>query len=197
MSEKKGTDETANDTNSIFSGPCDNFVKNGVVYILGEFDNTISKNVIPEIVKMIEEKKRISESKIDIYINSPGGLVHELIGLLSVLQLAKNAGVTICTYNIGIAHSCGSLLFIFGDVRAMYRNAESLMHLGCAGDFCSTYEQLERSTNRTKWHFDRIVNMYVEHTKMNRRKVEKLLKDDNCYMDADTCLKNGICDEIF
>jgi len=197
VSEKKETAETTSETNSIFSGPCDNFVKDGTVFILGDFDSTISKNVIPEIVKMIEEKKKMSEPKIDIYINSFGGNVHELMGLLSVLQLAKNSRIAICTYNIGVAHSCGSLLFIFGDTRVMYRNAESLMHLGCTGDFYSTYEQLERSTNRTKWHFNRIVNMYVEHTKMNRKKIEKLLKDDNCYMDAETCLKNGICDAIF
>jgi ATP-dependent protease ClpP protease subunit len=185
------------DSNSIFSGPCDNFVKDGSVYILGDFDSSISKNVIPEMVKMIDEKKKMSEPKIDIYINSAGGIVSELIGLLSVIQLAKNAGIAICTYNIGMAHSCGSLLFIHGDARVMYRNAESLMHLGNTGDFYSTYEQLERSTKRTKWHFDRIVNMYVEHTKMNRKKIEKILKDDCCYMNAEECLKNGICDAIF
>lgn len=68
--------------------------------------------------------------EIEIYINSYGGYASELLGLLSLIELAKSEGIKIKTYNIGCAYSCGSLLAVVGDERYMYRYADNLPHLG-------------------------------------------------------------------
>lgn len=108
----------------------ENFIRGNRVYILGEFDKTISSNVIPDLVELIDTMKYARDSEIEIYINSPGGYANELISLLTLIDIAKKQGIKIITYNIGIAHSCGSILAIVGDVRYMYRYADNLPHLG-------------------------------------------------------------------
>lgn len=173
-----------------------NFVKDGKVYIMGNFDGTITNDVIPELMKLIEKKKEERNAVIEIFINSHGGYGDQLLALISVLNIAKATGIAIVTYNLGIAYSCGSILAIHGDHRLMASHATNLMHLGCCGDINSTFEQLERNTKRQKKWLNQIVQWYVERTKLSKTKILEYLKDDCCYFDAKECLKYGLCDEI-
>lgn len=194
--ENKENMKEKNAENNSFKPSCENFIKDGIVYILGDFECSISRNVIPDLIKLIDEKSKQANPFIEIYINSYGGYFEELTGLLAIIQMAKNKGIKIITYNIGVANSCGSILFIHGDKRKMFRDAISVMHLGCASNYWETFEQLSRVTKHSKEHFNRIVKWYVEHSKMDKSKVEEILKDDKFYMNANTCLKLGLCDEI-
>lgn len=174
----------------------ENFVKDGTVYILGPFDDSIARKVIPDLVKLIEFKKSQRDPQIDIYINSFGGYSHQLIALLTLIQQAKKSGIKIVTYNMGVAMSCGSILAIAGDERKMYRYACNLAHLGFIGDGVSTFEQIDRTSKHWKWWFNCIVKLYLENTKCTKKQIEAILKDDNCYMTPEECLKLGICTEI-
>jgi ATP-dependent protease ClpP protease subunit len=174
-----------------------NFIHNGKIYILGEFDSSISTNIIPGISDLIGMNASEKEpNPLVIYINSHGGLASELFGLLSMLEIAKSMGIQIITYNLACAYSCGSLLAIHGNQRLMYKNAFNLMHLGSAGFESKSFEELDRNHKHTKQYFDMIVRMYVEHTKMDEEKVRHLLKDDSCFLNAKECLKYGLCDAI-
>ena len=132
----------------------------------------------------------------EVYINSYGGYASELFGLLTVLDLAKAAGIKIITYNIGSAYSCGSLLAVTGDYRYMHKYADNLPHLGQTEMELTTVEQLKRNTKRVAEYFAKIYSIYATHTKMSKTQLDKVLKDDDYFMDADECLKRGFCDEI-
>lgn len=174
----------------------ENFVKNDRVYILGSFDDSISQRVIPEFVSLIEKKRTERFAQIEIFINSYGGYGHVLLSLLSVISIAKMWGIKIITYNLGAAHSCGSILFIHGDTRRMFKYATSVMHLGCNGEHWTTFEQLDRVTVTSKKWFNTIVEWYANNTRMKKSQIIKVLKDDKFSMDAKQCLKYGFCDEI-
>lgn len=189
----KENNDTIKGEDSPFGG---NFVKDGKVYIMGNFDGTITNDVIPELMKLIEKKKEERNAVIEIFINSHGGYGDQLLALISVLNIAKATGIAIVTYNLGIAYSCGSILAIHGDHRLMASHATNLMHLGCCGGINSTFEQLERNTKRQKKWLNQIVQWYVERTKLSKTKILEYLKDDCCYFDAKECLKYGLCDEI-
>lgn len=173
-----------------------NFVDGNNVYILGEFDRTISINVIPKLVDLIAGSRYIKDPEIDIYINSCGGIAYELIGLMTLIQRAKAQGIKINTYNIGIAYSCGSLLSVLGDHRYMYRYADNLPHLGQVFIAPQTVEQLNRGTQHACDWFNIIYEIYATYTKMPKKELMKVLKDDDYHMNAEECLKNGFCDEI-
>ena len=174
-----------------------NFVKNGKVYILGDFDCTISRYVIPDFVDLVGACSGQRDAIIPMYINSFGGDAHELFGLLSAMDLARIVGVRIYTYNIGVAYSCGSLLAVSGDQRFMSKNARNLMHLGESSRIASTYEQLKRTNKDTMDFFDKIVGIYKERTKMTEAKIRKILEDDLYFMGAKECLRLGLVDSLF
>ena len=174
----------------------ENFVRANRIFILGPFDRSISEKVIPDFLDLIDLIKTEKEPVIEIYINSHGGYASELMGLLSVIQMAKSFGIKIVTYNIGVAYSCGSLLAVIGDYKFMYRYADNLPHLGQACMCPQTFEQLNRNTKHIASWFNTIADIYAKHTKVSKKELIKILKDDDYHMDADECLKKGFCDEI-
>lgn len=173
-----------------------NYVDNGSIYILGDFDETISQNVIPEFKKLIDSKKAFKDSTIDIYINSRGGYEKELMGMQMMCDLARKDGIKINTYVLGYAYSCGSLLAVYGDKRYMYKNASNLMHLGECSKPAKTPLQLERIKKHLDEFFESTIQTYVTRTKMPEKEIRKQLSDDRYYLNAQECLKYGLCDEI-
>jgi len=174
----------------------ENFVKDGKVYILGPFDRSISQSVIPEFIDLIGDQCLSKDATIPIYINSYGGYVAELLSLLSVIDLARAGGISILTFNLGVAYSCGSMLAVYGDRRYMGRHATNLMHLGSIESKSQTLLQIDRNRDYDRAHFNKIIDIYAAHTKMKREEIEKALSDDFYFLDAKKCLKLGLCDEI-
>ena len=119
-----------------------------------------------------------------------------LFSLLSMLDIAKKKGISIHTHVIGVAYSAGSILAVYGDHRTMSRYSDHLLHLGCAGAEFSTFEQLKREAENNVKHFNKILQIYLDHTKISQKRLIEMLKDDKQYLDAEQCLKYGICDEI-
>lgn len=175
----------------------ENFVCDDKVYIMGDFDRSISSEVIPGLMNIISMKKNIVNPVIEIYINSHGGYAHELFGLMSIMDIGRSYGIKFVTYNIGLAASCGSLLAVYGDHRYMSKFATNLMHLGQAGSMFSTFKQMERQNENNKKHFNKIIDIYAASTKIDKKKITELLTDDSLYLDPKQCLKYGLCDEIF
>lgn len=173
-----------------------NYVVDNKVYILGKFDESISQNVVPNLIKLIEAEKCKKESTIEFYINSVGGYVNELYNLLSIIEIAKKDGIKIVTINMGNAYSCGSLLAVVGNVRKMFKYATNLMHLGLAGASVTTLKQIERNSKHLNEHFNNIIDIYKKHTKMSEKDIRKNLEDDDYYLNASECLKYGLVDEI-
>ena len=173
-----------------------NFVADGNVYILGEFDSSISINVIPKLVDLIAKKKSEKDPSINIFINSYGGEVPVLLNMLCLLQMAKDAGIKIITTVLGRAVSCGSMLAVMGDERNMYRYALHLAHLGMQVDQVSTNEQADRTSKKWKWHFKQIVDHYAACTGCPKKKLEQMLKDDSQWLTPEECLELGFATSI-
>lgn len=173
-----------------------NFVKNGKVYILGDFDDSISRYVIPDLADLISDGAVQRDTAIPIYINSMGGEADKLESVLSLLSIAQQNGIKIITYNIGVAYSCASMLAAAGDYRFMSQSARNMMHLGEIGSLSRTYEQLKRNSRDVKDFFDETVRFYRDHSKMTEKKIREILNDDMYWMGAKECLKLGLCDEI-
>lgn len=160
----------------------------GNVYILGEFDESISSDVVAPLVKKINELEEAASTKnntITFYINSRGGYSSELQNLLALIDIAKQKGIKIKTVILGEASSCASLLAIHGDHRAIYKNGFHYMHLGEVYGSVRTFKQLDRSFNYTTFHFNNIIKMYVDNTKLSESEVREMLNDDQAWLNAE------------
>ena len=168
----------------------------GDVYIMGEFDSSISQHVVPAFKQLIEQKSKERDAFIQIFINSNGGYAHELYNLLSLIELAHARGIGIVTIVMGRAFSCGSMLAIHGDHRVMYKYARHIIHLGQQGSTVTTEKQIEREHQSMIRHFSNIREMYKKLTKLPAKELEEALTDDSYSLSAEDCLRYGICDEI-
>ena len=176
-----------------------NFVEDSNVYILGEFDESISSDVVPALNKLIDTLDDLASSKnntITFYINTSGGNVNELYNLLALIDIAKQKNIKIKTVVTSDAFSCASLLAIHGDERLIYKFGTHLLHLGCVSTSVCTFTQLKRNEKFIKEHFENIVKMYVENTKIPEEKVRELLIDDTCFLNANECKEMGLVDKI-
>lgn len=173
-----------------------NYVKNDDIYILGEFDNTISENIIALMPQIIGIKSNIRNSEINIYINSPGGCTDILFSLTYFIEKAKQCGICVNTHVIGDAFSAGSYLAVQGSHRYMNRYSTQLLHFGNVTTNAQTIKQLERNQKMINEHFNNLVDIYSKYTKLTKAQIKQFMSDDNCYLNAEECLKYGLIDEI-
>lgn len=165
-------------------------------YILGEFDDTISRHVTPYLVKEIDKKSGEKDAKIRFYINSIGGYVKNLQELLSLIDLAKSRGIIVETYVLKEASSCGSLLAIYGTKGHRYvgRYATHLVHLGSAGTHVRNEIEFARQNEDVKAHFKFIKDMYKTHAKI--KDLDKHIKDDWFFVRGQDMIKLGLADKF-
>jgi ATP-dependent protease ClpP protease subunit len=181
---------------SLFSNGLNSF-KDDTFYIYGLFDESIAKEIIPNLVKQINEKKNIKGSKIKFYIDSNGGYARYLYNLLSLIEQAKKEDIIVETNVYGYAYSCGSLLACAGTKG--HRNvsilAEHLCHLGQAGTGSVINDtELERMGKKVKNHFDIVRTLYKKYAKI--KNLEKVLHDDCYFIRGKDIIKNGLADNI-
>nr|WP_314887192.1 ATP-dependent Clp protease proteolytic subunit [uncultured Campylobacter sp.] len=132
------------------------------------------------------------ESKeITMYINGPGGVISDGLGLIDIIKSIKAPVNTVC---VGLAASMSALIFINGDKRYMLPNSQLMLHQPLGGAFgqASDIELLSAQILKTKAN---IHQMIANSSALDVKKIEKLT-DRDCYIDANTALKYKLADEI-
>jgi len=175
-----------------------NFVKDGKIFIHGNFEDNISKEVIPQLIKRIEEEKLKKQGKIQFYIDSNGGYTRYLMDLLGLIENAKDNGVIIETFVFSYAYSCGSMLACAGTKGHRYigEHAEHLCHLGQTGTGgVKNDTELERRASRSKSHFDFVRKLYKKYAKI--KDLEKAIANDDYFIRGKDIITNGLADKFY
>jgi len=175
-----------------------NFVKDNVVYIHDEFDWGISKHVLHDFKKLIDEKSPLTEGRITIDVCSNGGYVAMLSELLALVELAKEKDIIIETRAMSMAHSCGSILLASGTKghRSASPLTKVLVHHPTSYNISATGEQLEREYARTKFLNATFKQLLERYTTIPKKKMDEMLEDDSYYVYGDDLIKFGIVDKF-
>lgn len=133
---------------------------------------------------------------ITIYINTPGGSVHDGFTLVSAIQQLKSPTKVIV---LGYAYSMGALILMAGAnnpnvKRYCYSFSTSLMHGG------SQLVQGSSSAVKDYFHFHekyekRIEDFVISHSNITPEEYEKVDRYE-LYFDSDQMLEKGLVDEI-
>lgn len=130
---------------------------------------------------------------IKIMIDSYGGLVYQILGLLAVMD---NSKTPVHTYVTGAAMSCGFLLLIHGHKRFAYKYATPLYHQVSSMAF-GKVKDMEERIEETKRLQELLEKLTLEKTKITAKKLEKIYKTKrDWYMTAEEAIKLGVVDEI-
>lgn len=128
---------------------------------------------------------------IHLHIQSQGGSLYHSI---YIIDLITSMNTPVYTYIDGFAASAATLISVVGKKRFMTKNSLMLIHQ-LSGSDSGKYDELQDQMSNMKVLMDMIENIYLNHTSIQLNELEILLKKD-IWLNAETCLKFGLVDEI-
>lgn len=164
-------------------------LKDRIVFITGEIDDTMANNVIAELLYL----DSINNNDINLYINSPGGSVSAGMAIYDTINFLASDVSTTC---LGIAASMASFLLAAGKKgkRFILPNADVMIHQPLGG--------AQGQATDIKIASDRIISLrkrlnkcLAKNTGQSLKKIEKDTERDN-YLDAREAVDYGIVDKI-
>ncbi len=158
------------------------------LFLYGEINSNTCLRIQKELLFLSGEDET---KEITMYINGPGGVISDGLGLIDIIKSIKAPVNTVC---VGLAASMSALIFINGDRRYMLPNSQLMLHQPLGGAFgqASDIELLSAQILKTKAN---IHQMIANSSALDVKKIEKLT-DRDCYIDANTALKYKLADEI-
>lgn len=159
-------------------------------------DKEITESNCGELVGrlvLLDLRGKTSKKPIVMLINSFGGFTSGALGVTDVMENCVCPVYTVC---IGIAQSAASIILAAGSKRFALKNADIMVHQHWQ-EFPETltHKELMHEAKMSKKSHDNLVDFYVNHTNVNRKKIEEMLAKDT-YLTAEESLKCGLIDEI-
>jgi len=165
-------------------------LKERIIFIGTQIDDDIANLIIAQLLFLQSED---ASKDINVYINSPGGVVTAGLAIYDTMQYIKSPVSTIC---IGQAASMGALLLCAGTKgkRFALPNARILIHqpLGGAQGQATDIEIQTQELLRMK---KLLAQILVKHTGQTAAKIEKDT-DRDFYMSAQEAVSYGLIDEV-
>ncbi len=165
-------------------------LKERIVFLGTPIDDTVANLIIAQLLFLEREDP---EKEIQLYINSPGGIIYPGLALYDTMQIIRCPISTIC---VGMAASMSTLLLAAGTKGRRYTLPSSTIHIhqpmGGARGQAVDIEIEAKEILRLR---DRINQILAKHTGQSIEKIQRD-SDRNYYMDAPGAVEYGIVDEI-
>lgn len=165
-------------------------LKDRIVFIGGAIDDNVANVVIAQLLFLEAEDP---DKDINIYINSPGGVVTAGLAIYDTMQHIKPAVSTIC---LGQAASMGALLLAAGAAGKRYAlpYARIMIHqpLGGARGQATDIEIHAREILRSR---ELLNNILVYHTGQSLEKIQRDTERDY-FMSGDEAKAYGLIDSV-
>ena len=165
-------------------------LKERIIFLVGPINDNVASLVTAQLLFLESEDPK---KEINLYINSPGGLVTAGLGIYDTMQYIKPDVSTLC---IGQAASMGSFLLGAGKKgkRFSLPNSRIMVHQPSAG-FQGQATDIEIHANEVMDLKKRLNEIYSKHTGKSVDDVKKALERDN-FMTPDTAKEFGLIDQV-
>ncbi|MCB1495766.1 MAG: ATP-dependent Clp protease proteolytic subunit [Bauldia sp.] len=165
-------------------------LKERVIFITGPIEDNMATLITAQLLFLESENPK---KEINVYINSPGGVVTSGMAIYDTMQFIKPAVSTLC---IGLAASMGSLLLTAGEagMRFALPNARILLHQP-SGGFQGQASDIERHAEDIIKLKRRLNEVYVKHTGKDYDTIERTL-DRDYFLTATEAQEFGLIDKV-
>jgi len=165
-------------------------LKERIIFLVGPIDDNVASLVTAQLLFLESEDPK---KEINLYINSPGGLVTAGLGIYDTMQYIKPDVSTLC---IGQAASMGSFLLTAGKKgkRFSLPNSRIMVHQPSAG-YQGQATDIEIHANEVLALKKRLNEIYSKHTGKSVDDVKKTLERDN-FMTPDIAKEFGLIDQV-
>src|SRR5436309_2154476 len=165
-------------------------LENRVVFLVGEINHVSASRVIMQMLYLQSVKR---EQDINLYINSPGGVVDDTLAMYDIMRFLT---CDIATYCIGRAESGGAVVFMAGKKGKRYilPNAKVMIHQPFGGVYGQTAD-IEIQAEEILKTKDTLINVMAKCTGQS---VDRMREDSerDRFFDAKQAVAYGICDEV-
>ncbi len=161
-----------------------------VVFVGSAIDDDVANLVVAQLLHLEAEDP---EKDIQMYINSPGGVVYSGLAIYDTMQFIKPDVATVCC---GIAMSMGSLLLAGGAAgkRSALPNSRILVHQP-SGGFQGQATDIQIHAKEALELRRRIEEIYAEHTGRPLDDVSDALERDR-FFTAEQAREYGLVDRV-
>lgn len=165
-------------------------LKERIVFLGTPIEDNVANLVIAQLLFLEREDP---EKEINLYINSPGGLIYPGLAVYDTMQLIKAPISTIC---VGSTASLATVLLAAGMKGKRYALPNSTIHMHPAGGGMRGYApDVEIQARELLRMQKKILEILAKHTGQSIDKISKDF-DRDYYMDAEGAVEYGIVDEI-
>ncbi|HUO12850.1 MAG TPA: ATP-dependent Clp protease proteolytic subunit [Caulobacteraceae bacterium] len=161
-----------------------------IVFVNGPIEDDMAALVCAQLLFLESENPK---KPIDMYINSPGGVVTAGFAIYDTMQYLKSPVSTTC---MGFAASMGSFLLMAGEpgMRISLPNARIMIHQG-SGGFQGKVSDIERHAKDVLETQAKINALYAKHCGRTVEEVANAL-DRDTFMSAEEALAWGLVDRV-
>lgn len=142
-------------------------------------------------LKTLSIQYQMDPPPIHLHIQSQGGSLYHTLYIIDLIRTTES---DIYTYVDGFAASAATLMSIMGKKRYMTKHSLMLIHQLSGAD-SGKFDELQDQLSNMSILMTMIIELYLEKTKIDKATLMELLRKD-LWLDAETCLKYGLVDEI-
>ena len=166
-------------------------LKERIIFLNGPVDDGVSALVCAQLLFLESENPK---KEIQMYINSPGGMVTAGLAIYDTMQYVKSPVATVC---MGLAASMGSFLLAAGENghRIALPNARIMVHQP-SGGFSGQASDIERHAEDILKMKRKLNEIYAKHTGQPIEVIEKTL-DRDYFMSSEEAKAFGIVDHVY
>jgi ATP-dependent Clp protease protease subunit len=165
-------------------------LRNRIVFVGDEINDQTANLVVAQLLYLSQQD---AEAPIQMYINSPGGVIYAGMAIYDTMQTIPNP---VATLAVGVTASFGTVLLTAGSKGQRYALPHATIHmhqpLGGAQGQASEIEIQAREILRLK---NRLNEIMSRHTGQS---IETIIRDTerDYYMSAEQAVEYGLIDKV-
>ena len=165
-------------------------LKERVVFVVGPIDDYMANVIVAQLLFLESENP---DKDINLYINSPGGVVTAGLAIYDTMQYIRCDVSTMC---IGQAASAASMLLMAGAKGKRYAlpNSRVMIHQPSGGTQGQATD-IEIQAREILYLRGRLNNLYVQHTGQPLEQIERDMERDR-FMSAEDAKAYGMIDAV-
>jgi len=166
-------------------------LKERIIFLGGSIIDPVANSIIAQMLFLASQDPK---KEIQLYINSPGGVLTSALAIYDTIQYTKCPILTVC---IGSAASGAAVLLAAGTKgkRFSLPNAQVLLHQVAVSGVSGEAVEIEIAAKQIIKLKDKVNRILAKHTGQPLEKVEKDT-DRDFYLSAEEAKEYGIVDEV-
>ena len=181
--ESSGRGERAYDIYSLL-------LKERIIFLGTQINDQVANTIIAQLLYLSNQDP---EKEIQIYINSPGGVIYAGMAIYDTMQMIPNP---ISTVAVGVTASFGTVLLTAGSKGRRYALPNATIHMhqplgGAQGQATDIVIQAEEIMRLKK----SLLGIMAKHTGKSIEEVEKDT-DRDYYLSAEQAAEYGLVDQV-